>query len=50
MLAVGIPEYRLPRDILDYEIDVIKKAGVEIRTNTERIMMQYLQQQELIPD
>ncbi|MHC4195965.1 MAG: NADH-ubiquinone oxidoreductase-F iron-sulfur binding region domain-containing protein, partial [Planctomycetota bacterium] len=34
MLAVGIPEYRLPRDILDYEIDVIKKAGVEIRTNT----------------
>jgi NADH-quinone oxidoreductase subunit F len=34
MLAVGIPEYRLPRDILDYEIGVIKKAGVEIKTNT----------------
>ncbi len=34
MLAVGIPEYRLPRNILDYEIDIIKKAGVEIRTNT----------------
>ena len=33
MLAVGIPEYRLPRDILDYEIAVIKKIGVEIRTN-----------------
>ena len=34
MLSVGIPEYRLPRNILNYEIDVIKKAGVEIRTNT----------------
>lgn len=34
MLAVGIPEYRLPRDILNYEIEVIKKAGVEIRTST----------------
>ncbi len=34
MLRVGIPEYRLPDDILDYEIDVIKRAGVEIRTNS----------------
>jgi len=34
MLAVGIPEYRLQRDILNYEIDSIKKLGVEIRTNT----------------
>ena len=34
MLAVGIPEYRLPRDILNYEIDNIKRVGVEIRTNT----------------
>ncbi len=34
MLAVGIPEYRLPKDILDYEIKAIEKAGVEIRTNT----------------
>ena len=33
MLAVGIPEYRLPRDVLDYEIDYIKKTGVEIRVN-----------------
>jgi NADH-quinone oxidoreductase subunit F len=32
MLAVGIPRYRLPKDILDYEIDIIRKAGVEIRT------------------
>ncbi|MCP4201489.1 MAG: FAD-dependent oxidoreductase [bacterium] len=34
MLAVGIPEYRLPREVLDYELDVIKRLGVEIRTDT----------------
>jgi len=34
MLRVGIPEYRLPNDILDYEIEIIKKAGVEIKVNT----------------
>ncbi|MBN1283015.1 MAG: FAD-dependent oxidoreductase [Proteobacteria bacterium] len=31
MLRYGIPAYRLPRDILAKEIDVIKKMGVEIR-------------------
>ncbi|MBE0536607.1 MAG: FAD-dependent oxidoreductase [Phycisphaerae bacterium] len=35
MLAVGIPRYRLPKDILDYEIEIIRKAGVEIRTGTK---------------
>jgi NADH-quinone oxidoreductase subunit F len=34
MLALGIPEFRLPRDVLTYEIDRIKKLGVEIKTNT----------------
>ncbi|MDY6892557.1 MAG: FAD-dependent oxidoreductase [Chloroflexota bacterium] len=34
MMRVGIPEYRLPRDILGGEIDIIRDAGVEIRTNT----------------
>ena len=34
MLALGIPEFRLPKDVLNYEIDRIKKLGVEIRTNT----------------
>jgi len=34
MLAVCIPEYRLPRDILNWEIENIKKIGVEIKTNT----------------
>jgi len=34
MAAVGIPDYRLPRDVLQYEIDVIKSLGVEIQYNT----------------
>ena len=34
MMAVGIPEYRLPREILKTEIDVIRKTGVEIRLNS----------------
>src|SRR4030042_2164272 len=33
MAAVGIPDYRLPRNILQYEIEVIKKRGVEIQYN-----------------
>jgi NADH-quinone oxidoreductase subunit F len=33
MMAVGIPEYRLPRDILDVEVENIKRAGVEIKLN-----------------
>ncbi len=32
MLTVGIPEYRLPRAVLDKEIQAITQAGVEIRT------------------
>ncbi|UCC22747.1 MAG: FAD-dependent oxidoreductase [Planctomycetota bacterium] len=34
MLRVGVPRYRLPIDVLDYEIDAIRRAGVEIRLNT----------------
>jgi len=34
MLAVGIPSYRLPKDILNSEIDFIKSVGVEIKTST----------------
>jgi len=33
MMRFGIPEYRLPRDVLESEIREIEKAGVEIRTN-----------------
>ncbi len=34
MLRVGIPEHRLPRTILDKEIQVITRLGVEIKTST----------------
>ncbi len=33
MLRVGIPEYRLPRQILDNEINTVVNLGVEIETN-----------------
>ena len=33
MMAVGIPEYRLPRDVLRIEIDNVIRAGVDIRCN-----------------
>jgi NADPH-dependent glutamate synthase beta subunit-like oxidoreductase len=32
MLSVGIPEFRLPRDILQMEIDGIRSLGVEMKT------------------
>jgi NADPH-dependent glutamate synthase beta subunit-like oxidoreductase len=32
MMAVGIPEYRLPRDVISREIKVIQDMGVEIKT------------------
>jgi len=35
MLHVGIPEYRLPKDILEFEINNILKMGVELKLNTE---------------
>jgi heterodisulfide reductase subunit A2 len=34
MLAAGIPEYRLPRNVLEHEIDYILAHGVELRLNT----------------
>ncbi len=34
MLRYGIPAYRLPRNILDQEINFILDVGVEVRTNT----------------
>lgn len=35
MMAVGIPEYRLPKQELEKEIAVIEKMGVEIKTDVE---------------
>ncbi|OGF57649.1 MAG: hypothetical protein A2Z21_02735 [Candidatus Fraserbacteria bacterium RBG_16_55_9] len=34
MMRVGIPAYRLPREVVDREIDDIRREGVEIRLNS----------------
>lgn len=34
VLRYGIPEFRLPNDIVDFEIDRMKEAGVKFETNT----------------
>lgn len=34
MMRYGIPQYRLPKDILDNEISLVEELGVEIRINT----------------
>ncbi len=35
MLRMGVPKYRLPREVLDREIGMIKELGVEIRLDTK---------------
>ena len=35
MLRYGIPEYRLPKEVLDTEISIIEATGVEIITDTK---------------
>ena len=35
MLLYAIPEYRLPKEILQKEIDSIKNAGINFKTNYE---------------
>jgi len=35
MLALGIPEYRLPREKLEQDIDFIRQLGVDFRVRTE---------------
>lgn len=35
MLRYGIPQYRLPKDVVDKEVDIIKNMGVEIKYNTK---------------
>ncbi len=34
MMMVGIPRYRLPREVIDREVQMISDLGVEIRLNT----------------
>ena len=48
MAAVGIPDYRLPRDFLNYEIDVVKRYNVSIMYDTmvgKDITLQQLREQ-----
>ena len=33
VMRYGIPEFRLPNDIIDQEIDTLRKMGVEFKTN-----------------
>jgi len=35
MLAIGIPEYRLPKAVLEREIDTIRNVGVQVKTGVE---------------
>ena len=35
MLSVGIPAYRLPREVIDAEIEVIRRLGVEFQTGVD---------------
>jgi len=35
LLRWGIPEYRLPRDVLRDEVDIVKQLGVTIQTGTK---------------
>lgn len=34
MLSVGIPEYRLPKKLVELEVGLLQKMGIEIKTNT----------------
>ena len=48
MLRTGIPPYRLPRNVLDAEIDYIRRAGVEIKTDSpvgEKLTLDNLREQ-----
>jgi NADPH-dependent glutamate synthase beta subunit-like oxidoreductase/coenzyme F420-reducing hydrogenase delta subunit len=42
MLRVGIPQYRLPRNVLDTEVQRLDQMGVEIRTNTRVVSLDLL--------
>ncbi|MFC1992726.1 FAD-dependent oxidoreductase [Chloroflexota bacterium] len=42
MLRAGIPEYRLPREVLDTEVKRLTQMGVEIRTSTRVVSLDLL--------
>jgi formate dehydrogenase (NADP+) beta subunit len=35
MATVGIPDYRVPKDILNHEVELIRRMGVEIKYNSK---------------
>jgi len=35
MMAVGIPDYRMPRDVLNFEIEGILRLGIQVELNKE---------------
>ncbi len=45
MMTVGIPEYRMPKEVTLKEIKVIEKAGVEIKLNTRVESLDKLKQE-----
>ncbi|HRR41566.1 MAG TPA: NADH-ubiquinone oxidoreductase-F iron-sulfur binding region domain-containing protein, partial [Syntrophales bacterium] len=47
MAMVGIPAYRLPRNVLNHEVELIEKMGVDIRLNSKVTQLDWdgLQQQ-----
>ncbi len=45
MMRFGIPDYRLPKDVLDAEIEEIRDAGVELRLNSRIFSVDSLFQQ-----
>ncbi|NWF77405.1 MAG: FAD-dependent oxidoreductase [Chloroflexi bacterium] len=42
MLRVGIPQYRLPREVVDTEVQRLTHMGVEIKTNTRVVSLDLL--------
>ncbi len=42
MLRVGIPQYRLPHEVVDTEVQRLTQMGVEIRTNTRVVSLDLL--------
>ena len=42
MMRVGIPQYRLPRDVLDTEVHRLTQMSVEIRTSTRVVSLDLL--------
>jgi formate dehydrogenase beta subunit len=45
MMLACIPKYRLPRNALDAEMDIIRQAGVKIKTNTRVESLDWLFEQ-----